>query len=106
VDPCFLEKQKSYCVDSKEQSLPTLRVEIFKPQIDTRYHDSLVVSHDANHIQSNPVSVAENILLYANEVDVIGIDEAQFFDDRLPEVCNQLAAKGYQSHCRWFRHGF
>ena len=78
----------------KRAKFANLRVEIFKPQIDTRYHDSLVVSHDANHIQSNPVSVAENILLYAHDVDVIGIDEAQFFDDQLPEVCNQLAAKG------------
>ncbi|MCO5231732.1 MAG: thymidine kinase [Chitinophagales bacterium] len=70
------------------------RVEIFKPQIDIRYHETLIVSHDANHIQSNPVGVAENILLYSNEVDVIGIDEAQFFDEQLPEVCNILASKG------------
>lgn len=78
----------------KRAKFANLRVEIFKPQIDTRYHDSLIVSHDSNHIQSNPVSVAENILLYANEVDVVGIDEAQFFDDRLPDVCNILASKG------------
>ncbi|MCO5232919.1 MAG: thymidine kinase [Chitinophagales bacterium] len=70
------------------------RVEIFKPQIDTRYHQTLIVSHDDNQIQSNPVGVAENILLYSNEVDVIGIDEAQFFDNQLPEVCNILASKG------------
>lgn len=78
----------------KRAKFANLRVEIFKPEVDTRYHDSLIVSHDENYIQSNPVSVAENILLYANEVDVIGIDEAQFFDDQLPEVCNKLAAKG------------
>lgn len=78
----------------KRAKFANQRVEIFKPQIDTRYHDTLIVSHDSNHIQSNAVGVAENILLYANEADVIGIDEAQFFDDRLPEVCNELAAKG------------
>ncbi len=78
----------------KRAKFANQRVEIFKPQIDTRYHDTLIVSHDSNHIQSNPVGVAENILLYANEVDVIGIDEAQFFDDRLPDVCNILASKG------------
>ena len=78
----------------KRAKFANQRVEIFKPQIDTRYHDTLIVSHDENHIQSNPVGVAENILLYASEVDVVGIDEAQFFDDRLPEVCNILAEKG------------
>lgn len=70
------------------------RVEIFKPSIDTRYDDTLIVSHDENHIQSTPVQVSENILLYSNEAEVIGIDEAQFFDENLPEVCTKLAESG------------
>jgi thymidine kinase len=71
-----------------------LRVEIFKPSIDTRYDEEDVVSHNENAIQSTPVESAEQILFYTNEVDVVGLDEAQFFDDRLASVCNQLANKG------------
>lgn len=71
-----------------------LKVEIFKPAIDTRYDDKEVVSHDANSIQSTPVESAEQILLLANDVSVVGIDEAQFFDDQLVSVCNQLADRG------------
>lgn len=70
------------------------RVEIFKPQIDTRYSEEEVVSHDANSILSTPVSSSGNILLLAHNVDVVGIDEAQFFDMNLPNVCNQLADQG------------
>jgi len=70
------------------------KVEIFKPQVDTRYSDEEVVSHDANSITSTPVPSSSNILLLANDVEVVGIDEAQFFDDNLPEVCNQLANSG------------
>ncbi len=70
------------------------RVEIFKPSIDTRYDDVEVVSHDSNSIRSTPVPSSSNILLLANNVDVIGIDEAQFFDDGIVNVCNQLANKG------------
>jgi thymidine kinase len=70
------------------------RVEIFKPQIDTRYSDNEVVSHDDNAIQSTPVPSSNNILLLADNVEVVGIDEAQFFDDNLPNVCNQLANSG------------
>ncbi len=69
-------------------------VEIFKPALDTRYHDSEIVSHDANSIPSTPVEHAQNILLLANPVEVVGIDEAQFFDQSLVEVCQQLALKG------------
>ncbi len=69
-------------------------VEIFKPLLDTRYHDTQIVSHDANAIHSTPVEHARNILLLASEVEVVGIDEAQFFDSSLLEVCEQLAAKG------------
>jgi thymidine kinase len=70
------------------------KVEIFKPTIDTRYDDIKVVSHQGNEIPSTPVPSSSNILLLANDVDVVGIDEAQFFDDELPSVCNALAARG------------
>lgn len=70
------------------------KVEIFKPAIDTRYDDIKVVSHDSNSIHSTPVPASSNILLLANDVDVVGIDEAQFFDAGLTDVCNQLANSG------------
>jgi thymidine kinase len=70
------------------------KVEIFKPAIDVRYDEINVVSHDANAITSTPVQNASQILLYANDADVVGIDEAQFFDDQILDVCNQLAGKG------------
>lgn len=70
------------------------KVEIFKPAIDVRYDENNVVSHDAKAITSTPVQNASQILLYANDADVIGIDEAQFFDDQILDVCNQLASKG------------
>ncbi len=78
----------------KRAKYANLKTEIFKPIIDTRYHETEVVSHDANSIMSTPVSSSQNILLLSNDVDVVGIDEAQFFDDGLPEVCEQMAAKG------------
>jgi thymidine kinase len=70
------------------------KVEIFKPKVDTRYDEINVVSHDENSIVSTPVETASQILLYAEEVDVVGIDEAQFFDSDLMAVCNFLANKG------------
>ena len=70
------------------------KVEIFKPVIDTRYDDEAVVSHNENTIRSTPVPSSSNILLLATDVDVVGIDEAQFFDDQLPHVCRQLANGG------------
>jgi thymidine kinase len=70
------------------------KVEIFKPEVDTRYDEEKVVSHDANEIHSTPVPSSSNILILANNVDVVGIDEAQFFDDELVNVCNQLANSG------------
>ncbi|MBL4904777.1 MAG: thymidine kinase [Flavobacteriaceae bacterium] len=70
------------------------RVEIFKPSIDVRYDDEMVVSHDSNQIRSTPVPSSSNILLLADNVDVVGIDEAQFFDDEIVAVCNALANKG------------
>lgn len=69
-------------------------VEIFKPSVDTRYHESDVVSHNESTIRSTPVQFANDIILLAGTSDVVGIDEAQFFDDSLIEVCNQLAASG------------
>ncbi|MBM3404180.1 MAG: thymidine kinase [Bacteroidetes bacterium] len=70
------------------------KVEIFKPLIDTRYDEQQVVSHDANSIPSTPVSAASQILLLTQEVDVVGVDEAQFFDAELTAVCNYLANRG------------
>ena len=70
------------------------KVEIFKPIVDTRYHEDMVVSHDANEIRSTPVPAAANIRLLADDCDVVGIDEAQFFDDEIVTVCNDLANKG------------
>ncbi|HON54121.1 MAG TPA: thymidine kinase [Bacteroidales bacterium] len=71
-----------------------LKVEIFKPKIDTRYSESEVVSHDANAIRSTAVDSPLSILLYASDVDVVGIDEAQFFDSSIVDVCQQLASNG------------
>lgn len=70
------------------------RVEIFKPALDTRYHLENVVSHDASSIRSTPVALAQEMLLLAGGCDVVGIDEAQFFDESLVEVCTQLANGG------------
>ena len=70
------------------------KIEIFKPSIDQRYDDSLVTSHDENHIRSTPVPAAANIPILANDCEVVGIDEAQFFDDEIVKVCNDLANRG------------
>ncbi len=70
------------------------KVEIFKPAIDTRYNEEMVVSHDDNEIRSTPVPAAANIRLLADDCDVVGIDEAQFFDDEIVSVCNDLANRG------------
>ncbi len=69
-------------------------VDIFKPAIDVRYSEEEVVSHDRNTIRSTPVDTSSSILLLSSGIDVIGIDEAQFFDDGLVDVCNELAKKG------------
>lgn len=70
------------------------KVEIFKPTIDNRYHEEKIVSHADREIRSTPVSFANDILLLAGDCDVVGIDEAQFFDNSLVDVCNQLANSG------------
>jgi thymidine kinase len=71
-----------------------LKVEIFSPKADIRFAENALVSHNANSIPSTPVENASSILLLGSDVHVIGIDEAQFFDDELPDVCNTLANKG------------
>jgi thymidine kinase len=71
-----------------------LKVEIFKPSLDKRYSETQVVSHDEKSINSTPVDNPASILLLAGDVDVVGIDEAQFFDESIVDVCNQLADQG------------
>lgn len=78
----------------KRARIANLQVEIFKPAIDTRYNEVNIVSHDANAILSTPINNSQKILLLAQEVDVIGIDEAQFFDPEITDVCQRLALKG------------
>ncbi|MCF8334851.1 MAG: thymidine kinase, partial [Bacteroidales bacterium] len=69
-------------------------VEIFKPELEKRFNEEDVVSHNQNALSSVPVKSSSQILLMASEVEVVGIDEAQFFDNELPNVCNQLANNG------------
>lgn len=78
----------------KRAKIAKQKVEIFKPEIDTRYDEIAVVSHDYNQIHSTPVPASANIPLLINDEDVVGIDEAQFFDMGLVAVCNQLANNG------------
>ncbi len=78
----------------KRAKIANQKVEIFKPKIDTRYDDVKVVSHDSNYILSTPIDHSSRLLELTEGVDVIGIDEAQFFDLELPQVCQQLAMRG------------
>ncbi len=78
----------------KRAKYANLKVEIFKPTVDVRYESDMVVSHDENEIRCTPVPAAANIPILADDCDVIGIDEAQFFDDEIVNVCNFLANKG------------
>ena len=78
----------------KRARIAKQKVEIFKPAMDVRYHEAKVVSHDENAIVSTPVASASEILFYAGNAEIVGIDEAQFFDDELVPVCNKLAAMG------------
>lgn len=78
----------------KRAEIAKLKVEIFKPATDVRYDETAVVSHNYNSIQSTPVDNSSAILLLRADTQVVGIDEAQFFDDNLPEVCDKLANKG------------
>ena len=78
----------------KRVKIANQRVAIFKPALDTRYDKQQIVSHDTNAVDSKPVEHARQILEQAGEAVVIGIDEAQFFDHDLPDVCEELAKKG------------
>ncbi|GAO28248.1 thymidine kinase [Geofilum rubicundum] len=78
----------------KRARIAQMNVEIFKPVVDQRYSELEVVSHDANSIRCTPVNSSGNILLLSGGSDVVGIDEAQFFDNGLIEVCNTLASQG------------
>lgn len=78
----------------KRAKFANLKTEIFKPAMDMRFDEIKIISHDENAIQSTPVDTAQTILLMAQDADVIGIDEAQFFDEELPNVCDNLASRG------------
>ncbi len=78
----------------RRAQIARLNVEIFKPRTDNRYHEQDVVSHDQTSIPSTPVDHSGSILLLGNQTEVVGIDEAQFFDEGLPEVCLNLANNG------------
>ena len=91
---CFLGKTEELIRRLKRAKYANLKVEIFKPNVDIRYEDDMVVSHDENEIMCTPVPAAANIPILADGCDVIGIDEAQFFDDEIVNVCNFLANKG------------
>src|SRR5207244_1490337 len=78
----------------KRATIANLKVEIFKPSLDKRYNEIQVVSHNANAILSTPVVNSQDILLLAKDADVVGIDEAQFFDENIINVCETLAFKG------------
>jgi len=78
----------------KRVEIAHLKAEIFKPSIDIRFDEQKIVSHDENKIQSTPIDNSQTILLLAQDVDVVGIDEAQFFDNEIANVCETLALKG------------
>jgi thymidine kinase len=78
----------------KRARIANLKVEIFKPAIDVRYDEVKIVSHDERAIQSTPVDNSQKILLMVGDVDVVGVDEAQFFDEGITEVCEKLALRG------------
>jgi len=78
----------------KRAQIANQTVEIFKPKLDTRYDIMDIVSHDDNRIRSTPIEHVQSLLLLTSQVDVVGIDEAQFFDQDLPDVAHQLANSG------------
>ncbi len=80
----------------RSAQLAKLAVEIFKPMMDTRYHHTNVTSHNSDSISSTPVNHSSIILQLGSAANVVGIDEAQFFDEELPNVCNKLANRGIQ----------
>ncbi len=78
----------------KRARIANLKTEIFKPKIDTRFDELKIVSHDENKILSTPVDNSQKILLLTQGVDVVGLDEAQFFDNEIAKVCDELALRG------------
>lgn len=78
----------------KRATIADLKVAVFKPRIDTRYDESSIVSHDTASVLANPVDHSSKLLEINGETSVVGIDEAQFFDSGLPEVCQELALRG------------
>src|SRR5574339_1232323 len=90
----FSRKTEELIRRLKRAKIANLKVEIFKPAIDIRYDEVKIVSHDENAIQSTPVDNSQKILLLAQDVDVVGVDEAQFFDNEIANVCDQLALRG------------
>ncbi|MBA3682594.1 MAG: thymidine kinase [Bacteroidetes bacterium] len=94
VGSMFSGKTEELIRRLKRAQFAKQKVEIFKPTVDTRYDEFKVVSHQGIEIMSTPVPSSANILLLATDVDVVGIDEAQFFDNELPYVCNELADRG------------
>jgi len=78
----------------KRAKIADMKVEVFKPRIDTRYDDVSVVSHDTNTLLAQPVDSAQKILKISDDTTVVGIDEAQFFDDDIVPVCQELAMRG------------
>lgn len=94
VGSMFSGKTEELLRRLKRAEIARQRVEIFKPMVDVRYSETEVVSHDANAIRSTPVETSGNILLLSSNVSVVGIDEAQFFDNGLVDVCHKLANQG------------
>lgn len=94
VGSMFSGKTEELIRRLKRAKIAKLQVQLFKPKIDVRYAANDVVSHDATSLHSIPVDAAENLLMYASGIDLVGIDEAQFFDHNLVRVCNQLANQG------------
>lgn len=92
--PMFSGKTEELIRRMRRAQIAGQRVEIFKPASDVRYDDTEVVSHDKNSIHSTPVESSSNMLLLADDVQVVGIDEAQFFDEGIVEVANELANQG------------
>ena len=90
----FSGKTEELIRRKKRAKFAKQKVEIIKPAIDTRYSEEDVVSHDQNSIHSTPIDASGAILLLASDIDVVGIDEAQFLDDNLVDVCNELANRG------------
>ena len=92
--PMFSGKTEELMRRLRRAQIARQKIVIFKPSIDTRYDDTDVVSHDQNRIPSTPVEHSSSILLLTEGIDIVGIDEGQFFDNGIVDVCNQLANSG------------